>query len=47
MTHIDVLRRVKLFENCDEYILRSVAMSLRHRVYSPGDFIVLKNEIGK
>lgn len=46
MTHIDALRRVKLFDGCGEYILRVVALSLQQRIYNPGDFIVLKNEIG-
>lgn len=46
LTHIEALKRVKLFENCGEYILRVAAMSLKQRIYNPGDYIVLKNEIG-
>ena len=46
MTHVEALKRVKIFENCGEYILRVAAMSLKQRIYNPGDYIVLKNEIG-
>ena len=46
LTHINVLRRVRLFSRCDEYVLRVAAMALRQRIYSPGDFIILKGEIG-
>ena len=46
MTHLEALKRVKLFDNCGEYILRVAAMSLKQRIYCPGDYIILKNEIG-
>ena len=46
LTHINVLRRVRLFSSCGEYVLRVAAMALRQRIYSPGDFIILKGEIG-
>jgi hypothetical protein len=46
LSHIDVLQRVKLFQDCSEFVLRVIAMSLRQRIYCPGDYLVLKGEIG-
>ena len=46
MAHIESLKRVTIFENCGEYVLRQAALSLKQRIYNPGDFIVIKHEIG-
>ena len=47
LAHMDVLRRVTLFQDCDERILLEIAVSLTQQTYSPGDFICRKDEVGK
>ncbi|KHN86956.1 Cyclic nucleotide-gated cation channel alpha-3 [Toxocara canis] len=45
--HMDNLRRVKLFQDCEPGLLYELILMLRLRVYSPGDYVCKKGDIGK
>ncbi|EAY18967.1 cyclic nucleotide-binding domain containing protein [Trichomonas vaginalis G3] len=38
--HADVFEKVEIFKNADEEVLQSIAMALRPRVFTPGDFLI-------
>eukprot|EP00050_Salpingoeca_kvevrii_P000007 m.139823 g.139823 ORF g.139823 m.139823 type:complete len:647 (-) comp10002_c0_seq1:152-2092(-) len=45
-SHVDVLRRVKIFKDCSEFVLRELALSLRQCTYFPGEYICYKDDYG-
>ncbi|KAF1750820.1 hypothetical protein GCK72_017371 [Caenorhabditis remanei] len=44
--HMDTLKKVKLFEDCDPRLLYELILKLQLRVYSPMDYICKKGEVG-
>ena len=44
--HMQTLRRVKLFEDCEPNLLFELILRLEPRVYSPMDYICKKGEVG-
>ncbi|XP_041360136.1 cyclic nucleotide-gated cation channel alpha-3-like [Gigantopelta aegis] len=45
--HLDTLKRVALFKDCEPGLLIELVLKLRLQVISPGDFICRKGEVGK
>lgn len=45
--HLGTLRRVSIFQDCEPGLLVELVLKLRLQVYSPGDFICRKGDIGK
>ncbi|XP_077991653.1 uncharacterized protein LOC144445882 [Glandiceps talaboti] len=45
--HLETLRKVKIFEDCDEGLLCELVLKLRSQIYSPGDYICRTGEIGR
>ncbi|CAL2045901.1 unnamed protein product [Caenorhabditis brenneri] len=44
--HMDTLKKVKLFEDCDPRLLYELILKLQLRVYSPMDYICKKGDVG-
>ncbi|KAG8199531.1 hypothetical protein JTE90_009373 [Oedothorax gibbosus] len=45
--HLDTLKRVEIFQNTEQGFLRELVLRLRPVLFSPGDFICRKGEVGK
>ena len=45
--HIDTLQRVKIFQDCEPGVLRELVSKLKPKIFSPGDFICRKGDIGR
>ncbi|XP_054163636.1 cyclic nucleotide-gated cation channel subunit A-like [Oppia nitens] len=45
--HLQTLRRVRLFQDCEPGLLVQLVLKLRLQVFSPGDFICRKGDVGK
>ncbi|KAM7538140.1 hypothetical protein Aperf_G00000068921 [Anoplocephala perfoliata] len=45
--HYDTLKRVKIFQDCDPGLLVELVLKLKLQVFSPGDYICRKGDIGK
>ncbi|KAK3587752.1 hypothetical protein CHS0354_042707 [Potamilus streckersoni] len=45
--HLETLKKVKIFEECEESLLHELVLKLRAQIYSPGDYICRIGEIGR
>ncbi|CAH8533348.1 unnamed protein product [Schistosoma bovis] len=45
--HFDTLKRVSIFKDCDPGLLVELVLKLQLQVFSPGDYICRKGDIGK
>ncbi|CDW52646.1 cyclic nucleotide gated cation channel [Trichuris trichiura] len=45
--HIRTLKKASLFKDCDPGLLTEIALKLKLQIFSPGDYICRKGEIGK
>jgi hypothetical protein len=45
--HLAALRRVPIFADCEPGLLREIVLKLNSQVYSPGDYICRKGDVGK
>ncbi|XP_033103103.1 cyclic nucleotide-gated cation channel alpha-3-like [Anneissia japonica] len=45
--HLDTLRQVSIFSDCEPGLLVELVLKLKPQVYSPGDYICRKGDIGR
>ncbi|PRD22887.1 UNVERIFIED_CONTAM: Cyclic nucleotide-gated channel cone photoreceptor subunit alpha [Trichonephila clavipes] len=45
--HMDTLKRVKVFQDCEPGLLVQLVLKLKLQVFSPGDYICRKGDVGK
>ncbi|CAG5124635.1 unnamed protein product, partial [Candidula unifasciata] len=45
--HLDVLKKVSIFGECEEGLLRELVLKLKTQIFSPGDYICRIGEIGR
>ncbi|PFX23116.1 Cyclic nucleotide-gated cation channel alpha-3 [Stylophora pistillata] len=45
--HLDTLRKVKIFKDCEQGLLCELVLKLRPQIFSPGDYICRCGEIGR
>lgn len=45
--HLDTLKRVSIFQDCEPGLLVQLVLKLKPSVFSPGDFVCRKGDIGK
>jgi len=45
--YLDILKKVNIFTDCEEGLLRELVTKLTLQVYSPGDYVCRKGDIGK
>uniref|UniRef100_A0A8D0DH42 Cyclic nucleotide gated channel subunit alpha 4 n=1 Tax=Salvator merianae TaxID=96440 RepID=A0A8D0DH42_SALMN len=45
--HLPTLRKVQLFQNCEQSLLEELVLKLRPQVYSPGEYVCRKGDVGR
>ncbi|GFQ72183.1 cyclic nucleotide-gated cation channel subunit A [Trichonephila clavata] len=45
--HLDTLKQVRIFQDCEPGLLVQLVLRLRLQVFSPGDYICRKGDVGK
>ncbi len=44
--HLDTLKRVHIFQDCEPGLLEELVTALKLQIYSPGDYVCRKGDVG-
>merc|ERR1719468_145485 len=45
--HLDTLKKVRIFQDCEKGLLIDLVLKLKLKVFSPGDYVCRKGDVGK
>eukprot|EP00079_Xenopus_tropicalis_P031616 XP_017945387.1 PREDICTED: cyclic nucleotide-gated cation channel alpha-4 [Xenopus tropicalis] len=45
--HLPILSKVQIFQNCEKSLLEELVLKLKPQVYSPGEYVCKKGDIGR
>merc|ERR1712203_1322084 len=45
--HLETLKKVRIFQDCEKGLLVDLVLKLKLQVYSPGDYVCRKGDVGK
>ena len=45
--HLETLKKVRIFQDCEKRLLEDLVLKLKLQVFSPGDFVCRKGDVGK
>uniref|UniRef100_A0A0K2T1J1 Cyclic nucleotidegated cation channellike [Ceratitis capitata] n=1 Tax=Lepeophtheirus salmonis TaxID=72036 RepID=A0A0K2T1J1_LEPSM len=45
--HLDTLKKVRIFQDCEKGLLVDLVLKLKLQVFSPGDYVCRKGDVGK
>merc|ERR1719278_2293872 len=45
--HLDTLKKVRIFQDCEKGLLVDLVIKLKLQVFSPGDYVCRKGDVGK
>ena len=45
--HLETLKKVKIFQDCEKGLLVDLVLKLKLQVFSPGDYVCRKGDVGK
>ncbi|XP_063160866.1 cyclic nucleotide-gated cation channel alpha-4 [Candoia aspera] len=45
--HLPTLRKVQIFQNCEQSLLEELVLKLKPQVYSPGEYVCRKGDVGR
>merc|ERR1719282_146919 len=45
--HLETLKKVKIFQDCEKGLLETLVLKLKLQVFSPGDYVCRKGDVGK
>merc|ERR1711884_748586 len=45
--HLETLKKVRIFQDCESGLLETLVLKLKLQVFSPGDYVCRKGDVGK